>query len=328
MAITETARLEREAEETRAQLEQTLGELRARMSPGQLLDQATGYLRNSSGRAFLGNLRDEVVHNPVPVTLIGAGIAWLAISGTIGRRTNGNGHSHLARDWGETAATAHDLAHDDRRAGAAQRAHRSAEGLVDDARDAMSEAGDSMREGMDDVRDRAGTMYDQTMGRARRAAGKAADYGRAARHAVEPDGALVNFCREQPMLVAGLGIAIGAALGAMLPTSRPERQVMGEASREMKERVRDVASEALRSASETSSETRDQGGNGGGARAQGGDGATTGATSAFERHVEQGAGHPNTESEPQSATAYAEAAEAGAAIPPEKMSQGDDTQRS
>ena len=31
---TETERLEREAEATRAELEQTLGELRARMSPG------------------------------------------------------------------------------------------------------------------------------------------------------------------------------------------------------------------------------------------------------------------------------------------------------
>src|SRR5512134_1464840 len=91
---TETERLERETEQTRAQLEQTLGELRARMSPGQLMDQASDYFRNGSGRAYLHNLRDEVVHNPVPIALIGAGIAWLALSGAIGRR------SGTARDWG------------------------------------------------------------------------------------------------------------------------------------------------------------------------------------------------------------------------------------
>jgi hypothetical protein len=112
MAISETARLERETEETRAELEHTLGELRARISPGQLLDQATGYLRNGSGRAFLGNLRDEVVRNPLPVALVGVGIAWIAISGAVGRRSSGSDKLDPARDWGETRATAHDLAGD------------------------------------------------------------------------------------------------------------------------------------------------------------------------------------------------------------------------
>src|SRR5512145_2218073 len=93
MAMRETARLERETEETRARLEQTLGELRARMSPGHLIDQATDYFRNNSGREYLHNLREEVVRNPVPIALIGAGIAWLAISGTIGRRHNGGNGS-------------------------------------------------------------------------------------------------------------------------------------------------------------------------------------------------------------------------------------------
>ncbi|NJM93158.1 MAG: DUF3618 domain-containing protein [Rhodospirillaceae bacterium] len=98
---TETERLERETEQTRAQLEQTLGELRARMSPGQLFDQATDYFRNSSGRAYLHNLREEVVHNPVPITLIGAGIAWLALSGALGRRGH-NGRNDKASDCGRT----------------------------------------------------------------------------------------------------------------------------------------------------------------------------------------------------------------------------------
>src|SRR5262245_48522535 len=107
---TETERLERETEQTRAQLEQTLGELRARMSPGQLFDQATDYFRNSSGRAYLHNLREEVVHNPVPITLIGAGIAWLALSGAMSRRGSNGGRSDMARDWGRTTGTADDLA--------------------------------------------------------------------------------------------------------------------------------------------------------------------------------------------------------------------------
>src|ERR1044071_5264728 len=69
MVMTHSAQLERETEQTRARVEQTLDELRARMSPGQLLDQATGYFRTGGGRVFVDNLRHQVVDNPLPVTL-------------------------------------------------------------------------------------------------------------------------------------------------------------------------------------------------------------------------------------------------------------------
>jgi ElaB/YqjD/DUF883 family membrane-anchored ribosome-binding protein len=340
MAISETARLERESEETRAQLEHTLDELRARMSPGQLLDQATGYLRNSSGRAFLGNLRDEVVRNPLPIALVGAGIAWIAISGAVGRRRTGGDHLDSARDWGETGATAHDLAGHGGDPSTAGRARQAAEGLVDNARDAANEAGESKRE-------RLGTAYDETIGRARdtagawvdearsaaseagdslsngarRVASKAADYGRAARHAIEPNSTLMNFCREQPMLVAGLGIAIGAAIGAMLPASRVETRIMGEASQKVRQRVSDVAAETVQSVAESG---KDSGQNDGSSRKSAeprddehrtyGDTSPSGAWSTgdsvdeVERGVRQGSRLPNTESEPQSAAPYAEAA--------------------
>jgi hypothetical protein len=325
MAITQTARLERETEETRAQLEHTLDELRARVSPGQLLDQATDYLRNSSGRAFLGNLRDEVVRNPLPVALVGAGIAWIAIAGAVGRRSTGNSHPGMARDWGETAGTTDDLAHGGRAydagPGAMRRAHQAAEGWVDDARDAVSEAGDSVREGVDEMRERAGTMYDETVGGARRVASRAADYGRAARHAVQPGGAVMNFCREQPMLVAGLGIAAGAALAAMLPASRAESRIMGDASRDVQERVRDAAAQGLRSVAAAGEENA----------ARGGDSESADAAADVERGVQRGSGRPNVEAEPQatpqSAAPYAEAAEAGAPGPATSLSESEYAKR-
>ena len=349
MATKETARLEHEAEETRARLEQTLGELRARMSPGQLMDQATDYFRHNSGRAFVSNLRDEVVHNPVPVALIGAGIAWLALSGTMGRRRNG-GRMHMERDWGDTAATAQDLAHDGGGMSAAERARRTAEGWVDDARDAVSDMGDrastaydetigraretaaDWSEGAsataDDVRERAADMYDETKGGVRRMARKAAGYGRAARDAVQPDGSLVNFCREQPMLVAGLGLAVGAALAAMIPSSRAERQVMGETSREVQDRVREAASGTLhavsgeqreRSTVESRQRESRQGEAAPGASSSGGEGwrgetwrePAREAAADVERGVRRSDRASNLETEPQSAP-YAEAAEAGA----------------
>lgn len=165
MAVNETARLERETEETRARLEQTLGELRARMSPGQLLDQASNYFRHNSGRAFLGNLRDEVVHNPVPVALVGAGVAWLALSGTLGRRHNGANGS-VERDWGRTAGIAQDLSQGGDGPSTMQRGRETAEGLVGQARDAMSGG----RESASDMSARASTAYDEAVGRAHQTA--------------------------------------------------------------------------------------------------------------------------------------------------------------
>lgn len=408
---TETERLERETEQTRAQLEQTLGELRARMSPGQLLDQASDYFRNSSGRAYLHNLRDEVVHNPVPITLIGAGIAWLALSGAMGRR--GNGRGDMARDWGRTAGIADDLSHGgdgpsamrrakDRAQGWASeasdaiseteerwreraedvgdrvstaydetvaRARQTAEGWADDARETAgeagatlregvqrvreraSEAGESLREGADRVRERTGELYERTASGFRRVTRKAAEYGHTARDAVRADGALLNFCREQPMLVAGLGVAFGAALAAMIPTSRVERQTLGETSRRVQDRVKETATDTWRAVggersqgngqqSERDQPSWDQGrseqaANDGGStateqsnigRSEQPDYAvqretwqseTMGvreAASGVERGVRQSDRASNIESDPSRAP-YAEAAEAGAAGP-------------
>ena len=291
---TETERLERETEQTRAQLEQTLGELRARMSPGHLLDQASDYFRNSSGRTYLHNLRDEVVHNPVPITLIGAGIAWLALSGVIARR--GNGHlrrEDMARDWGRTAGIADDLSHGGHGPSAMQRAKATAQSWAHEAGEAISETEERWREGASDLGARVGTVYDETVGRAgqtaehwseevrsmagqtqealrdsashlgeragelyertaggfRRVGRKASEYGRTARDAMRPDGALLNFCREQPMLVAGLGVAFGAALAAMIPASRVERDAMGDASRRVQDRVKETAADTWRAVS-------------------------------------------------------------------------------
>ena len=391
---TETERLERETEQTRAQLEQTLGELRARMSPGQLFDQATGYFRNSGGRAYLHNLRDEVVHNPVPITLIGAGIAWLALSGAMARRGNGRSHvgrEDMARDWGRTAGIADDLGHGGHGPSTMQRAkdtaqtwaheagdaiseteerwrdraedvgdrvstaydetvdraRQTAEGWTEDARATAGEARDSLREGVESVREQASDLYERTASGFRRVTRKASDYGHAARDAVKPDGALLNFCREQPMLVAGLGVAFGAALAAMIPASRVEREAMGETSRRMQDRIKETATDTWHTVSGDRSARDETGGRDQGrsedrfeqAANDGGSAATQpsnigrseqpahakrserwdrdamGAREAaadVERGVKQGDRASSIEAEPAKAP-YAEAAEAGAA---------------
>ena len=76
----QTEKLEREAGRTRAQLSETLDELRARMTPGQVVDQLIDYAREEPVAEFGRNLAREVRENPLPLVLIGIGIAWLMVA--------------------------------------------------------------------------------------------------------------------------------------------------------------------------------------------------------------------------------------------------------
>jgi hypothetical protein len=72
--------LEREAEEVRWRLQATLEELRARVTPGAVIDQVIEYARRGPVGEFFRNLGREAQENPLPLVLIGIGIAWLAVS--------------------------------------------------------------------------------------------------------------------------------------------------------------------------------------------------------------------------------------------------------
>jgi ElaB/YqjD/DUF883 family membrane-anchored ribosome-binding protein len=71
-----SAELEREVEAQRAQVESTIGEIKERLTPGQLVDEMLSYTKHG-GAHFAANLGNTVTANPLPVALIGIGIAWL-----------------------------------------------------------------------------------------------------------------------------------------------------------------------------------------------------------------------------------------------------------
>src|SRR5687768_8123613 len=68
--------LEHEAEIARANLTADLDELRHRMTPGQIVDEVADYARDTPVAEFARNLVRDLRENPLPLLLIGAGIAW------------------------------------------------------------------------------------------------------------------------------------------------------------------------------------------------------------------------------------------------------------
>lgn len=72
--------LEREAEIARTNLAADLAELRHRMTPGQIVDDIADYARDTPAADFARNLMRGLRENPLPLLLIGAGIAWSVIA--------------------------------------------------------------------------------------------------------------------------------------------------------------------------------------------------------------------------------------------------------
>ena len=83
----ESEQLEQEADQARAQLSSTLEDLRARMTPGQVVDSILDYARGAPGAEFLSNLGREIRENPLPLLLIGIGIAWLMVASSRSARS-------------------------------------------------------------------------------------------------------------------------------------------------------------------------------------------------------------------------------------------------
>ncbi|HEX7052869.1 MAG TPA: DUF3618 domain-containing protein [Burkholderiales bacterium] len=73
--------IQAEIDRTRRQMDGTLHAIEQRLTPGQLYDQGIEYLRNNGGTEFLSNLGQQAKANPMPVALVGIGLAWLMATG-------------------------------------------------------------------------------------------------------------------------------------------------------------------------------------------------------------------------------------------------------
>src|SRR6516165_9002105 len=76
----QSKQFESEVEEVRWRLQGSLEELRARVTPGAAIDLVIEYARRGPAGEFFRNLGREAQENPMPLVLIGIGIAWLVVA--------------------------------------------------------------------------------------------------------------------------------------------------------------------------------------------------------------------------------------------------------
>ncbi|MEX0606836.1 MAG: hypothetical protein WD382_05750 [Halofilum sp. (in: g-proteobacteria)] len=189
----------------REALEHTLTELQQRVSAEGLTQMAMERLRSESGVQFLQELRDTVVHNPMPITVIALGMIWAAMS-----ERGGDGSSR--RIGSDSAAGGED------RDDLVESVHQSAGKIRHRASTRWSEARERTRDLMGRGRERFSSSGSSM--------GESSEHGAMAR-ARDSTQRGWEFTREHPILMAGAGIAVGAAVAALLPTTRMERERVG-----------------------------------------------------------------------------------------------------
>ena len=269
-----TERLEQESEQTRLRLANALEELRARLSPGQVVDQLVDYASEGGAGEFVRNLGQDVRRNPLPVTLIGAGIGWLMMANGWPHRGNRSGDGERIVAGMTEAAQQGSVQHraDRPRPGLAvfgRRRERALGTWTNSAANAADAVGDTAKTTASAVADAGRRAGEWVSGLAERASstlssvedasevyrsaastasGTAHRLGETATQLSRDVRSLAQFCAEQPLVVAALGLILGTAIGAVLPSSETENQMLGATSDALKQKVTKQASEVYEKA--------------------------------------------------------------------------------
>lgn len=261
---TETDRLERQLDEDRAAIGQTIDAMKARLSPGELLDQALGYVR-SGGAETGANLARSVRDNPVPFLLTGIGLTWLiasSASSSGGGRHDRSVEEHVARSNAAERARAEAAA---AKRGEGESESQFQERLTDIKARALSvtrraeETAASFRQRVEDALHQAETAAENMTARAK-AAGRSGAGSIAERRdtimarAHDAQHRITDFYHSQPLLGVVLGVAAGTLLSALLPPTRTEERLAGEYGGKAREQARKMAATAAGAAKAAASE--------------------------------------------------------------------------
>jgi hypothetical protein len=195
-------------------MDSTLTALEQRLTPGQLVDQGLDYLRKSGANEFVQNLGGQAKNNPMPIALVGIGLAWLMAAGK--QPSSSNTSTTGSVDAGSARSSLSSLGN---RAGELR---DQAAGVAQSAKEKMSQAGDQVRA-----------------------------LGDTARSQVErAKGSMEYMLREQPLALGAIGVAIGAVLAAMAPRTRQEDELMGETRDRLVDQAKEVGKEKVEQAKE------------------------------------------------------------------------------
>jgi ElaB/YqjD/DUF883 family membrane-anchored ribosome-binding protein len=266
--------LQREIDADRQLIEDRIGAIHERMSPGQLIDEALAYAKGSGGGEYLRNLGVSLKANPIPVALMGVSMAWLmAKQGASSDTRSGSNVVESRYPLYQTEGVVRRIGPPETENGIRYSHFGDGSGkrwkaLTDDsgrrAGDFVDEAGKTYRGFVDrggklieQVADETGAMLDAASGwgsdtwarvkdtashigvRASNAASTLSERSASASTTIQEQTSKLNetiltHFRDQPLVGGALAFAIGAAIGAALPHTEAEDAFFGDAADEAK----------------------------------------------------------------------------------------------
>lgn len=243
--------IEREVEATRSDLDRTVEALKEKITPGQIVDELMHSFKGGSGGQMLTNLSTQARDNPLPLALIGAGVAWLMFGKPPAQRT----HSAAVTSDYDPMFDSTGRYEPPRSTGSAigEKVSGAASSVADKAKAGVSGIGSAASSAKASVGGAASRLTDGARGAGGKISGAASSAASTVRSQATAAGQKVQQAystalEQDPLIIAGLGLLLGTALGAAFPATAAERRHIGPIRDKVVERGRQVAGERLEDA--------------------------------------------------------------------------------
>lgn len=219
--------VEADVEASRNELDRDVAALKEKMTPGQLLDEAREMM-GAGGRQVASKFVDQAKQNPMPLAVMGLGLAWLMASNRSGSapsepRSFSGYEMGAGSSGGETA--------EGLKAKAAQVTAKTAD-TVATARDKLADGASSVKEGARQAVQNLGSVADKAG-----AVGQKAQQG------------FMDAFEREPLLFGAVGLIVGVAIGSALPPTEAEDRMVGPVRDRLVDKGKDLAQTGLEQAS-------------------------------------------------------------------------------
>lgn len=229
----------RESDQHRANVSGLIEELRNRLTAGEVVDEV---LSSDTLHQLTRNFGQQVKNNPLALTMIGGGLALLILGG-----------KKAADTMSADGVSADNISAANIDADGAATTGGSFGDAKDRIKDTAQAAKDKASETASDATAAAKDYAAKARNFANDTANTIADKGSAFLKKTKSGATLDRWAREQPLLLAGVGLALGVLLGAGVPLSDTENELMGEESDRFRGKAAEMAHEGIAKTKEATS---------------------------------------------------------------------------
>ena len=280
--------LRRESERGRAQLANTVENLRDKVSdtaseiktlvsPAHIKEEIRTYVREERER-LSDTIQRQVRENPLQAAAIGAAIAYpawgllraipmplmligagLFLTSSRGKRTMSDAKDQAAEAYRQGADMASEAitSVQDTVAGRSQGINQAVGAAGAAVSDTAHHAFDTVSSRAQTVKQQVGAAVDQTAAAAESAVASVKSAAstaktRAGELQTNAGNAVMGFIEQNPILVAGLGAAVGAVLAASIPSSDAENRLFGPPRQALKDKANALVADGVEKAKDAS----------------------------------------------------------------------------